>query len=128
MPQEHRPRQEFPSSARLRSPRQFQHVFQKRIFVADSCITLYAAPSDEKLSRIGISVGRRYGNAVQRNRFKRRIREAFRQIRCELPAGLDFIVVPKPGSESSVEELRHSLRRLSALLATRFASNIPHNR
>jgi ribonuclease P protein component len=119
MPKENRPGQKYPRSARIRSPKMFDAIFQKRIKAGDQHIILYAARSDQELSRMGISVGRRYGNAVQRNRIKRRIREAFRQIRHELPAGFDFVVVPRSGVECSVNDLKGSLLKLASQLARR---------
>ena len=54
-------------------------------------------------ARLGISVGRRIGRAVQRNRVKRAIREAFRALSPELPAGRDYVIVARPGAEGLVE-------------------------
>lgn len=70
-------------------------------------------------TRLGISVGRRFGRAVYRNRIKRRIREAFRRVRHDLPAGLDLVVVPRPGSLPEVSRLEESLRQLANRLAAR---------
>jgi len=43
--------------------------------------------------RLGITASRRVGNAVERNRAKRVVREAFRRLRQELPAGLELVVI-----------------------------------
>jgi ribonuclease P protein component len=54
-------------------------------------------------ARLGISVSRKVGNAVCRNRIKRWLREFFRVNREELPAGTELSVVVKPGAA----RLRH---------------------
>jgi len=67
--------------------------------------------------RLGVSVGRKVGGAVERNRVKRLLREAFWATADELPDGHDFVVVARPDSaelasregESGVER---SLREL----------------
>jgi len=52
--------------------------------------------SDERLeTRLGITVTRKVGNAVVRNRIKRLVREIFRQHRQRLPSGLDIVWVAK---------------------------------
>ncbi len=46
-------------------------------------------------SRLGISVGRKFGNAVKRNRAKRLVREFFRRNKHIIPKGYDFVFLPR---------------------------------
>lgn len=74
---------------------------------------VYVAANGLADSRLGLSVGKRVGNAVARHRIKRLIREAFRLSRHELPAGADIVCVARPAS-GTVDEYGESLRRLTA--------------
>lgn len=58
-------------------------------------------PNRNSITRLGITVTKRYGKAHQRNRFKRVVREAFRQCRLRLPAGLDLNVKPRNGAQQA---------------------------
>ena len=52
--------------------------------------------ADEPLPRLGVSVGRKVGGAVERNRVKRTLREAFWALAPELPERHDFVLVARP--------------------------------
>lgn len=54
-------------------------------------------------ARLGVSVGRRIGGAVQRNKVKRAIRESFWDLAGELPAGHDYVIVARAGVEGLVD-------------------------
>ena len=62
-------------------------------------LVLYAVPraeEDAEGPRLGLSVGRRVGGAVERTRVKRVLREAFWGEAERLPAGADYVVVARP--------------------------------
>ena len=92
----------FPRAARLLSPGDFARVFAVRRSAASGPLVLYACPavSAAQPARLGLSVSSRIGNAVVRNRWKRRLREAFRQVRSRagLPHGNDFVIVVRSGA------------------------------
>lgn len=50
--------------------------------------------------RLGVTVGKRIGPAVQRNRIKRVVREVFRQNKSLFPADCDVVLVARPGAQS----------------------------
>jgi ribonuclease P protein component len=102
----------FPKRARLLRASQFERVFDARNSASDAWIVLYGAASETGQSRIGLTVSRRVGGAVQRNRWKRLLREAFRLSQTELPP-LDFVCVVRGQSPPTLEQMRESLIALS---------------
>jgi ribonuclease P protein component len=80
---------------------------------------LFARPSgdDARAARLGLTVSRKVGGAVQRNKVKRWIRESCRRLKAELPAGVDIVVVARPsaaraGYGPTARELATLARRL----------------
>jgi ribonuclease P protein component len=110
----------FPKSFRLRSTGQFQHVFTVRHSAADDAIIVFAAPNELPHCRLGLSVSKKIGNAVVRNRWKRLIREAFRKSYSELPSGFDLVVLPQRNVDvRTVKHLEQSLKRLTTKIVNR---------
>jgi len=109
--------QRFPKTYRVRRDAEFQRAFARRCAVSDARLVVFGHPNGLPHARLGISVPRRIGKAVARNRWKRLIREAFRLTRPRLPAGVDLIVVPRVGPEPKLAELIESLPRLARRVA-----------
>ena len=110
----------FPKTFRLRSTGQFQKVFAARCSVADETIILFAAPNELPHCRLGLSVSKKIGCAVIRNRWKRLIREAFRKSLSELPSGFDLVVLPQRNVDvRTIKRLERSLKNLTAKIVKR---------
>lgn len=105
--------QRFTRNERLRSTRQFQRVYERRCSASDHGLIVYACEGETQKTRLGVSVSRKIGGAVVRNRWKRLMREAFRITKHELPAGIDFVLIPRKGVEPCLGDLKTSLVRLS---------------
>lgn len=111
----------FPQTHRLKTPAQFKAVYDRKRSVSDAVLVLYAKENELPHSRVGLSVSRKVGNAVVRNRYKRLFREAFRLLQHKLPAGLDFILIPRSSdTPPSLEDVTASLRRLAGDAARKF--------
>lgn len=94
----------FPKAVRVRKRREFLAVQrQGRRQHTDGFIVLQSS-SPTPNARLGVTVSSRVGNAVVRNRIKRLVREIFRDRRARLAAGVDYVVIAKPGAA----QIRHA--------------------
>ena len=117
----------FPPAARILSPSDFARVFALRRSAASGPLVLYARPAvnSTQSARLGLSVSSRIGNAVVRNRWKRRLREAFRQVRARagLPAGNDFVIVVRsaavPAGAAGARQVEEMICDLAARVVAR---------
>lgn len=111
----------FPNDARLRRRGEFDRVFAQGARVHGDRLTLLGARRSGE-TRLGVPCGRRYSKrAVDRNRFRRLVREAFRRARAGLPSGLDLVVLPRCRPEGAslavfAEELPKLVERLARKL------------
>jgi ribonuclease P protein component len=102
---------------RLRSRADFQRVYDAESFAADQCLVVRGCANGLDYSRLGLSVSRKVGPAVLRNRWKRLIREAFRRTRDQTAPGLDLIVRPRAGARPDFQRIAESLPKLAGQLA-----------
>ena len=107
--------QRFPKRMRLLDAKHFERVFAERASASDSWIVLYAAANEAGHARLGLTVPRRIGGAVRRNRWKRLLREAFRLHQHELPS-LDLVCIPRAAALPDFSQLTASLLALSQRL------------
>jgi ribonuclease P protein component len=89
---------------RLTRSGDFDRVYRDGSSRANRHLVVYTFPTEPGgAPRLGISVSRKVGKAVTRNKVKRTLREAFWSLSERLPAGHDFVIVARPGSEELVD-------------------------
>ena len=115
----------FPAAARLRAAAQFTATLRQGGFAADDSLVIHVLPNQRRLSRFGITIPRRTGNAVVRNRWKRLIRESFRTQQGQLPRGYDFVVRPKKDASPQWRQIQRSVPRLAAKAVSRIRPTEP---
>ena len=115
-------------SKRLRKRSGFIAVQQRGQRVAGRNLVLYAmlpgAGKSASNARLGITVSKKVGNAVVRNRVKRWVRESYRKMAEPLPRGSDLVVIAKPsaagtGYRATADELRRLLLSIAGSCAQR---------
>jgi ribonuclease P protein component len=111
----------FPPCMHVRSTADFQRTYKRRCSAGDNILVVLGHLNGLEHPRLGLSVSRKVGNAVVRNRWKRRLREAFRLNREALPQGVDLVVIPRAADEPPFEVLCEALIRLAQRVAKRLA-------
>jgi ribonuclease P protein component len=83
----------------------FDSIYRRGRSAAGRHLVVYAFDRGEgDAARLGLSVGKRVGGAVERNRVKRVLREEFARIQGELQIGVDYVVIARPGVHEYIEE------------------------
>ena len=121
--EKHNRRFPFRPHMRIKKTSEFKRVYSGKLSVADDLLIVYARPNSYGHCRLGLSVGKRLGSAVRRNRIKRMLREAFRLCRHQLPAWFDYVIIPRSDRQLSLGQCRQSLLQLARRLQKRQRKN-----
>jgi ribonuclease P protein component len=99
---------------RIKKNQDFQVVFQKGRSFANRQFVVYSLPKEEQGHfRIGLSVSKKLGNAVTRNRIKRCVRQAIFELKDQLGQGNDYVIIArKPVVEMDFFEMKNSLNHV----------------
>lgn len=91
--------------ARVTRSGDFDAVYRRGKSAAGRHLVVYAFNRGEgDPPRLGLSVGKRVGGAVERNRVKRVLREEFARVQEKLAPGVDYVVIARPGAAEYIEE------------------------
>ncbi|WP_164670563.1 ribonuclease P protein component [Virgibacillus doumboii] len=99
---------------RIKDNEAFQHVFKHgKSFANRQLVIYYIAKSDQDHFRIGLSVGKKIGNAVTRNRIKRYLRQAFHELEGKIKYSHDIVIIARqPTKKMNYHDVKKSLIHL----------------
>jgi ribonuclease P protein component len=106
---------------RIKKNKEFQEVFQRGTSMANRQFVIYMLDRPEQpYFRIGLSVSKKLGKAVVRNRIKRYIRQVFLEMKDDILPGKDYVIIARlPVAEMTYFEVKksllHVLRKAGAL-------------
>jgi ribonuclease P protein component len=107
----------FGKASRLRLRREFLAVQERGRRLANGEYAVLALPHGGSFARLGVTVSSKVANAVNRNRVKRWVRQAFREVAAELPPH-DLLVIARRGAPAGgLDAARRALARAREALA-----------
>lgn len=85
----------------------FDAVYRRGRSAAGRHLVVYLFTRDggDGPARVGMSISKRVGGAVERNRLKRVLKERFAEMEGDLPSGTDFVVIARPGAVEYLEQM-----------------------
>ncbi|PZX03744.1 ribonuclease P protein component [Psychrobacillus insolitus] len=101
------------SKQRIKKNAEFQTIFKRGKSVANRQFVVYCLEKEEDYYRVGLSVSKKVGNAVVRNRIKRYIRQTFLEIHDQVYRNMDYIIIARnPAAKLDFHETKKSLEHV----------------
>lgn len=99
---------------RIKKNEEFQYTFKAgKSFANRQLVIYYAEKPEQEHFRIGLSVGKKIGNAVTRNRIKRYLRQAFQELDADIKNQYDIVIIARqPTKNMDFHEIKKSLSHL----------------
>ncbi|OHE60391.1 MAG: ribonuclease P protein component [Thermodesulfovibrio sp. RBG_19FT_COMBO_42_12] len=110
----------------LTKKRDFQLVFKEGITFASKYLVVYARPNILGVNRLGLSISKKVGIAVTRNKIKRLLRDVMRRLLEEFPLNYDFIIIArKPSVEGRLDDFIRDIKSFLSRLFHEKSSHTP---
>ncbi|MBZ5199591.1 ribonuclease P protein component [Planomicrobium chinense] len=105
---------------RIKKNTEFQRIFKKGKSFANRQFIVYVLKNDQPEFRVGLSVSKKVGNAVTRNRIKRYIRQTFLELKDDVLPNADYVIIARQQAANldfheSKKSLEHVLKIARAL-------------
>ncbi|AKA71251.1 ribonuclease P protein component [Clostridium scatologenes] len=98
---------------KVRKNSEFRFIYRRGKSFSNHLLVLYLYKNKKNVNRIGISVSKKVGKSVTRNRVKRLIKEGYRLNNSELVIGYDLVFIARSAaSEKSYNEISYAIRNL----------------
>ncbi|GGN57721.1 MULTISPECIES: ribonuclease P protein component [Oceanobacillus] len=99
---------------RIKKNNEFQYIFKHgKSFANRQLVIYYAEKPGQEHFRIGLSVGKKIGNAVKRNQIKRYLRQAFHELEADIKPTVDMVIIARqPTKNMGFYEMKKSLSHL----------------
>lgn len=83
-------------TVKIKENRDFVALYKKGKFTVGKNISVYYRKNNKQITRLGITTGKKIGNAVARSRCRRIIRAAYTACESEFPKGFDYVITARP--------------------------------
>lgn len=97
----------------LKKNYQFRVVYNRGKSVANKYLVLFVLKSKDDYNKLGVSISKKVGKSVARNRIRRLIKESYRALEKDVKTGYDMIVIARqPSNGAPFKEISRSVRHL----------------
>ncbi|MGX6979274.1 ribonuclease P protein component [Vagococcus elongatus] len=101
---------------RIKKETEFREIMNERHSFANKNLVVYIKKREGSFFRVGLSVGKKVGNAVERNKVKRFLRLALTEMREEIDSNYDLILIARPAILTlSYEEVKKNIHHVLSL-------------